>query len=224
MTSNNPHAVDFVDNSAVGAAGRLIRHMNGAKPAQQLEGSAPSASHRLATGALAVEEFKIGDRTTCQFGNPGDTDWSAETHAYVPVIIVDKQRCEVTFRMYYLVTKVDDREYLGRASDARGASDRIRGETYCTNARTIGSKAQSWTGVTTFLGAASSLGFKLPIYDATMDAPKLSNVSLFDTALCVLTDHFEPLITGADEAPVRQLFERDFDEKEAIVRDVWNKS
>lgn len=223
-TSNNPHDAKFVDSSAVGAAGRMITHMAGAKPAPAPQASAePSAAHRLATAAAGVDEFKIGESTTCQFGNPGDTDWSEATHANVPVLIVDKQRCTVTFRMYYLVAKLSDREYVGRASDSRG-SDSVMGDTYCTNARTFGSKAKGWTGITSFVGAADSLGFKLPIYDAQWLPQKLENVQAFDAALYHLGNYFEALIADSDEPAVRALFKRDHDEKEAIIRTIWKNS
>lgn len=183
---------------------------------------------RMATSALqaAVEEFKIGQIASCQLGNPGDTDWTEETHANVPVIVIDKQRCTVTYQMYYLVAKVDDREYVGRASDARG-KDSIEGELYCTNARRFGSKAQTWTGILTFQAAAHSLGFTLPIYDAEFNQQKLTDVLQLDAALTCLGDYFEKLMDEAEaenNAVLRQLWKHDYDQKDAIVRAIWQAS
>lgn len=110
----------------------------------------------------ARPQFVVGDISTCQFGNPSDTDYDAETHEHVPVIVLAIDVCEVTKRPYYLVAKVDDREYVGRASDVRARPNSgVEGELYCTNARMIGSKAQKWTGIETLEDAARSLGFTL---------------------------------------------------------------
>jgi hypothetical protein len=182
---------------------------------------------RMAASALKFreDEFRIGQTTTAQLGNPGDTDWTDETHANVPVVIIDKQRCTVTFKMYYLITKVGDREYVGRASDSRG-SDSVEGDVYCTNARRFGSKAQKWTGITTFLGAADSLHFTLPIYDAEMNAQKITSAQL-DAALQCLRAYFDPLIAEAEaegNMEARQLWAHDFAEKELIVRLMWQNS
>lgn len=128
---------------------------------------------RLDQNSLAAAPvFQVGDISTCQFGNPSDTNYVAETHEHVPVIILATQNCEITKITYYLVAKLDDREYIGRASDVRGRRHcgDIQGEMYCTNARMFGSKAQKWTGIETFYEAARSLGFDVTeLRDPTLD-------------------------------------------------------
>jgi hypothetical protein len=90
----------------------------------------------------AEMEFQVGERTTCQFGNPHDTDWTEETHTHVAVDIVEKKFCEITKRMYYLVAKCDVPDFVGRATLTRQPrhpeDDVIKGVLYCTNARSFG--------------------------------------------------------------------------------------
>ncbi len=112
-------------------------------------------------------ELNIGDETTCQFGNPGDTGWTEEADGCVPVKVVLKEYCDMTKRMYYLVVKLDNPEYLGRAAVSRtprhkDEEDSPQGVLYCTNARTFGASAQTWTGIRTFAQAARSLSFYVP--------------------------------------------------------------
>lgn len=110
----------------------------------------------------ARPQFVVGDISTCQFGNPGDTSYDPETHEHVPVIVIAIDLCEITKRPYYLVKKIDDPEYVGRASDVRARpQSNVEGELYCTSARMFGSKAQKWTGIETLEDAARSLGFTL---------------------------------------------------------------
>lgn len=106
----------------------------------------PVAAHEV--------EFNRGDKTTCQFGNPSDSDWEVATHANVAVEIIEKMSCEITGRMYYLVKKIGQ-DYVGRAAVARGSE--IKGALYCTNARSY--KVGHWTGIETIHQAARSLGF-----------------------------------------------------------------
>lgn len=124
-----------------------------------------AAEVRLAAAAAAAPVVNVGDVMTCQFGNPGDSDWSEATHANVEVKVIWKQECKITKRMYYLVVKMSDPEYVGRAGDVRGRQgcEDIKGDLYCTSARTFDSKAQKWTGITTFLSAANSLGFDISV-------------------------------------------------------------
>ena len=106
-------------------------------------------------------EFNIGDRTTCQFGNSFDTDWSETTHANQPVIVIGKLECEITKKTYYLV-KQDGVDFVARASVPYRRNedpDYCKGELYSTNGRSFGSRAKAWTGVTTLEQAAQSLGF-----------------------------------------------------------------
>jgi hypothetical protein len=117
--------------------------------------TAADAAHLEATLA-------IGDVTTCQFGNPGDTSWDEATHGNQEVSIIDILNCEVTGRPYYLVKKVGQ-DYVGRASVPRAPRGEFGeaklGTLYCTNARTFGALAKDWTGISTLDQAKHSLGF-----------------------------------------------------------------
>lgn len=120
----------------------------------------------MTTTALKTTEmeFYVGERTTCQFGNPHDTDWSEETHANVAVDIVEKKFCDITRRMYYLVAKVDVPDFVGRATLTRQPrhpeDDTIQGMLYCTNARSFGKGTRGERfGFLTLDQAATSLGF-----------------------------------------------------------------
>jgi hypothetical protein len=106
-------------------------------------------------------EFNVGDYTTCQFGNPFDTDWTEATHADQSVMIIAKERCEITRKMFYLV-KQDGKEFLARAYvpyTCEGAEP-PKGALYSTNGRSYGTRGQQRTGrCDGIYNAAHSLGF-----------------------------------------------------------------
>lgn len=107
------------------------------------------------------DELALGTVTTCQFGNPGDSDFEAEKSLNVPVTIIGIGKSWLDDDMkIFLVQKVDDLEYIGTAQVSH--SDHIQGALYCTNARTFGSKAQGFTGIKTFRDAVRSLGGDFP--------------------------------------------------------------
>lgn len=90
--------------------------------------------------------FVPGMEVTCQFGNSSDTFGYA---ANIPCIVLASQKriCGTT----YLVSKVDDPDYLGDAILSNGYH---RGTLYCTNARKVGER-----GGGTREAAITSLGY-----------------------------------------------------------------
>jgi hypothetical protein len=123
----------------------------------------PDANQSAIAARSAKHHLRIGEITTCQFGNPGDTNWDAATHGNVQVEILDIVKCPITKRDYFLVKKVGQ-EYVGRASawhyNPNDEFDEPKlGALYCTTARTYGAIAQTWTGIRTLEDARHSLGF-----------------------------------------------------------------
>jgi hypothetical protein len=109
------------------------------------------------------KQFKVGDETTCQMGNSGDTDWTPERNGNVPVEVLATVECEISRRTYYLVKEIG-RDKVARASVARHnrhdpLDEPKLGELYSTNGRLYGQNAQGWTGIKTLGDAAHSLGF-----------------------------------------------------------------
>ena len=107
-------------------------------------------------------QLAVGEITTCQFGNPGDSDWSVEKDCNVQVEIIDRQFYDITKQYVFLVKKVGE-EYVGRATVSRAPRNELDepkgGVLYCTNARTYGASAQTWTRILTLEDAKRSLGF-----------------------------------------------------------------
>jgi hypothetical protein len=106
---------------------------------------------------MPAGDLLVGDTTTCQFGNPMDCDWTGATHAHQPVKVLDMKLDTLTKKVVYLVSKVSDPKYVGRATDPRGTENEeiVRGTLYCTNARLVTYDI----GAETIEDAKRSLGF-----------------------------------------------------------------
>lgn len=100
------------------------------------------------------QEFVVGQKVTVQFGNPGDSSGYEENSSCIILAVM-----KTAYGTNYLVQK-EGQEYVGTASVCAHPEE-IAGELYCTNARTYGKSAQSFTGIHTFEQAAKSLGFKV---------------------------------------------------------------
>lgn len=117
-------------------------------------------------------EFNVGDKTTCQFGNRFDTDWTEATHGNQAVTIIAKDRCDITRKMFYLV-KQDDQEFLARAyiPYVRDGAEPVLGTLYSTSGRSYGRRLYARNGrCQSIYNAAHSLGFDPDTIVGVVDA------------------------------------------------------